>query len=98
MTLLQKCLIGATLAAALGTSLYEANHIVGLRRQNQTLLEQQAPLAAQVQQLRRERDEATNRLASLAEENARKNPSEVLKLRGEVGRLRQENSSVAATS
>jgi RNA polymerase sigma factor (sigma-70 family) len=100
MTLLQKCLIGATLTAALGTSLYEANHIVRLRRKNQTLEEQQAPLAAQVQQLRRERDEATNRLASLAEENAklRKGPSEVLKLRGEVGRLRQENSTVAATS
>ncbi len=100
MTTLQKSLIAATLAAAVGTGIYEAHQISRLRQQNQTLEQQQAPLAAEVQQLQRERDDATNRLASLADETVRlkKNPTEVLKLRGEVGRLRQENSTITTGS
>jgi RNA polymerase sigma factor (sigma-70 family) len=100
MTTLQKALISATLIAAVGVGLYEARQSSILRSQVQTLRQQQAPLAEQIQQLQRERDDATNRLAALASENAtlKKNPAEVLKLRGEVGRLRQENASAAATS
>jgi hypothetical protein len=66
----------------------------------ETLQSQQVPLTGQIQQLQRERDEATTQLASLADENARlkRNPDELLKLRGLVGVLRtqlQEATNVA---
>ena len=50
--------------------------------------------------MQRERDDATNRLAALTDELARvkKNPSEVLKLRGEVGVLRHEKTTIASQS
>jgi hypothetical protein len=91
MTTLQKVLITATLAVVAGAGIYEAHQASSLRSQNELLQHQQAPLAEQNQQLQRERDDATNRLAALTDELARvkKNPSEVLKLRGEVGALRQ---------
>lgn len=92
MTTLQKTLVTATLAVAIGTGIYEARQAAHLREQNQTLQKQQAPLAEEIQQLQRERDEATNRLAGLLVENARlkSNPNqmELLKLRGEVTQLR----------
>ena len=93
MTTLQKIIITTTLAAAVGAGIYEASQNSKLREQNQTLQQQQAPLAGQIQQLQRERDSATNRLALVVGELAttKKNPSEVLKLRGEVGALRNEN-------
>jgi hypothetical protein len=61
---------------------------------------QQAMLNNQVQELRRERDRATNDLAAVMAENAalKKNPADMLKLRGEVGRLRQENASISSSS
>jgi hypothetical protein len=96
MTTLQKTIIGATLAVAVGAGVYEARQASTLREQNQTLKEQQAPLAEQIQQLQRERDEATNRLAGLLAENSKlkSNPerNELLKLRGEVGVLRNQAS------
>jgi hypothetical protein len=58
----------------------------------ETLQRQQSPLTGQIQQLQRERDEATSRLTSLADENERlkQNPSELLRLRGQVGVLRTQ--------
>ena len=94
MTTLQKTLITTTLAVVAGAGIYEARQASQLREQNQALQQQQAPLADQLRQLQRERENATNRLAALADELAKvqKNPSEVLKLRGEVGALRQEKA------
>ena len=58
---------------------------------------QQAPLAAQIQQSEQERAQASAQLAALSEENARlksgRSESEVLKLRGQVGALRQQAAS-----
>ena len=53
-----------------------------------------------MQALQRERDRATNALAALAAENAalKTNPTDVLRLRGEVGRLRRENAEIGSTS
>ena len=94
MTTLQKTLITATIAAAVGTGIYEARQASTLRSQNQTLQQQQAPLAEQIQQLQRERDDATKRLADSQAENSqlKANPreSELLKLRGQVTRLRND--------
>ncbi len=94
MTTLQKTVITATLAVVAGAGVYEARQASQLREQNQVLQQQQAPLADQLRQLQRERDDATNRLAALVDElaDAKKNPAEVLKLRGEVGALRQEKA------
>jgi hypothetical protein len=89
MTTLQKTVITVTIAAALGAGLYEASQAAAWRSQVQTLREQQAPLAEQVQQLTRERDEAANRLALLrdASQAGKSNSAELLRLRGEVSRL-----------
>ena len=100
MTTLQKTLMPAAFAVVAGAGIYEARQALQLREQNQALQQQQTPLAGQLQQLRRERDDATNRLAALTDELARvkKNPSEVLKLRGEMGALRQEKAAADSQS
>jgi RNA polymerase sigma factor (sigma-70 family) len=51
MTTLQKTVITAALAAAVGMGIFEAHQAVQLRGQVQILQEQQAPLADQIQQL-----------------------------------------------
>jgi RNA polymerase sigma factor (sigma-70 family) len=100
MTAIQKIVVVVLLAAAVGTGIFEARQNSKLRDQLVTLQQQQAPLAAQVQQLQSDRDDATNRLASLATELARQknSPNEVLKLRGEVGQLRQEKAIIGEKS
>jgi hypothetical protein len=100
MTTLQKTIVAAALAAAVGTGIYAIHQGAQLRGQIRSLEEQQAPMTAQIQQLQRERDAATKRAAALTEElvGAKKNPSEVLKLRGEVGALRQEKAIAAGQS
>lgn len=85
MTTVQKSLITATCAviAGAGVWVYQARHTSRLRADVEALQQRQAPLTEQIQQLEHERDEATNRLASLAAENARlhRNSGELLKLR-----------------
>ena len=97
MTMMQKTLIGAALAAAAGTGIYEAGQALHLRDQVQTLQQQQAPLTEQVQQLQRERDAVTKRMASLADEIAKikNDKTELLKLRGETTGLRQDSEELA---
>jgi RNA polymerase sigma factor (sigma-70 family) len=107
MTTIQKTLITATIAAAVGAGIYEARQASRLREENQSLQQQQAPLAEQNrqlqrarEQLQRERDDATNQLAALTDKLAggKQKPSEVLKLRGEVGVLLQEKAATAGQS
>jgi len=103
MTALQKAIITVTLAGAVAALLYQARQASSLRQQVQDLKQEQnaqAVLTHQVQELQRERDRATNLLAAVSAENAafKKNPKDVLKLRGELGRLRQENADLGSTS
>ncbi len=70
MTTLQKVIVATTIAIVAGAGIYEAHKASQLRHQMQELRQQQAPLAAQIQQLQQERDDATNRLAGLREELA----------------------------
>jgi len=86
MTTIQKTAITAALAVVVGAGIYEAHQASNMRHQVQDQVQS-------LQQLQRERDDATNQLASLAK--VKKNPSEVLKLRGEVGALRQEKAIAA---
>jgi len=93
MTTFQKIAITAALATAVGTGAYEAHQAATLRVENQSLRQQQTPLAVQIQQMQRERDDATNQLAGLLAKDSglKSNPdqAELLRLRGEVGQLRQ---------
>lgn len=92
MTTLQKALLTVAVAALAGGGIYETHQAAQLRQQNQTLQQQQAPLVEQNQVLRRERDEATNQLFALADQTTKtgSDNNELLRLRGEVGVLRQQ--------
>jgi hypothetical protein len=103
MTTIQKVLIATAVAGAIGAAVYQAHRASTLTDQVQALQEQhaqQTALSNEVQELRRERDRATNALAALATEHAtaKNSPNEVLKLRGQVGRLREENAQIASTN
>ena len=93
MTTLQKTAATLTVAALAGAGIYEARQAAHLRDQVQTFQQQQAPLSEQIARLQQERDQATNQLASVAGELAKTKDgnAELLKLRGEVGALRQQN-------
>lgn len=94
MTTIQKIAVTAALTVSVGVGIYQAKETAKARAEVQTLQQQQAPLAEQIQQLQTEHDEATKRIAWLNEELAKneKNILELLKLRGEVGVLRQQLS------
>jgi hypothetical protein len=103
MSTLQKTAIVIVALGALAFGLYQAHQISSLREELQMLRqqkEQQAILNNQVRELEKERDSALSRLATLSKptESASKGTNEVLKLRGEVGRLRRENADIASTS
>lgn len=107
MTALQKTLIVAVVAAVTGTGIYAAHENSKLHGEIQALQQQQAPLTAQIQQLQQERDDATNRLAGLLAEKAQwesnANQMELLQLRGELTRLKnneaqRENDPVEAAA
>ncbi|HLZ55269.1 MAG TPA: sigma-70 family RNA polymerase sigma factor, partial [Verrucomicrobiae bacterium] len=91
MTTLQKTLVTVTVAVLAGGGIYEAKQTADARAEVQTLQQQQAPLAEQIRQLQRERDDVTNQLAGLLRENARmksnSDENELLQLRGKVTRL-----------
>ena len=90
MTTTQKVLITVALAAAVGTGMYETREVSRARDLNGMLQQQQAALNEQIQRLIRERDDATRRLAASPDDADRLNrtTAELLKLRGEVTRLR----------
>jgi RNA polymerase sigma factor (sigma-70 family) len=100
MTALQKTLVTATVVVLAGASIYQARQASQSREQVEMLQQQQAPLAQQIQQLQNERAEATNRLATataeIAQLNSNQNQAELLKLRGQVGTLRQQLVSLQA--
>jgi predicted RNase H-like nuclease (RuvC/YqgF family) len=91
MTTLQKAIVVATVAALAGTGIYEARQAANARAEVQTLQQQQTSLTEQIQQMRREHDDLTNRLAVLSDANRRLDPTaELLKLRSQTGMLRQQ--------
>jgi RNA polymerase sigma factor (sigma-70 family) len=94
MTTLQKTIIGGLLAAAIGTGIYEARQISQLREQNQTLQQQQTPLAEQIQQLTQQRDGFANKLSGISgdkeQQRLRKERLELMSLRGRVKQLADE--------
>jgi RNA polymerase sigma factor (sigma-70 family) len=97
MTTLQKTVIAAAFAVAVGTGIYEARQAANARSEMQTLQQQQATSQASIEQFQSKLTETTNRLAALADALSRagNNDHELLALRGEVGRLRRESQELA---
>src|SRR5258708_15271162 len=87
MTMLQKCLTAAAIAAV-GAAIFESRRATNFGSQVQTLQQQQAPLAGQIQGMQRERDDMSNRLGSLVDENEqlKRNAGGTPRLSGEGGR------------
>jgi RNA polymerase sigma factor (sigma-70 family) len=96
MTTIQKITVTAALTVSAGFGFYEAKEAANARAEMRTLQQQQSPVAGQIQQLQHERDEAINRLAGMADELAQANRNHLdwLKLRGEIGMLRQQTNEV----
>ena len=97
MTTLQKIAVTAALTVTIGGGLYAAKHAHDAKNEVRMLQAQQAPLAEQIKQLQAERDKATNQIAWLNEELAKneKNILELLKLRGEVGLLKNKADALS---
>ena len=104
MTTTQKIIVATVFAGALVVGVHQGRQASNLRHQVQALQEaqqkQHTVLADQVQQLERERDRALSQVAALSTPSPtqRGGTNEVLKLRGEVGRLRLEKTELASTS
>lgn len=103
MKTFQKVAVGVVLAGAAAVIAFQQHRISELQKQNATLANEQGTdkaLAAQVAQLTQERDAATNELATLEKENAtlKNRPTEVLKLRGEVGTLQDQKTKLGQTA
>ncbi len=90
----RKSLLPTILVAALGTAGFRAHQLSIATGEAERLGKQQAALAEETRQLERERDQATNLLAAAQADNGRLKSgqmlAEVLRLRGQVGALRQE--------
>ena len=97
MTFIQKTLIAAAIAVAVGTEIYQARLGLQWREQTQALQQQQESLAGQNRRLQQERDEAANKLAHLQQELGRihSDTAALAKLRGEVAKLRAESRELA---
>ncbi len=102
MTTLQKIAVTTTLAVAVGALIYETRQIASLQEQNAAYIKQQAALEGQIKELQSERDTAKKRQVALAEELAKvkqpQNDTEVLRLRGQVGVLKQEKATIGQKS
>ncbi len=96
MTTLQKTLVTATIAVLAGAGVYEARQTAQLREQVQSSEQRQAPLTEEIQKLQSSLAEATNRLAELGDDNQkmRTGTPEILKLRNEIGTLKQQTNSL----
>jgi hypothetical protein len=89
MTTLQKALLATTLAAALGTGIYQAHRASHLQEQALALRMQDDSLARQLQE---ERDEASNKLAAAQQQGGL---AELVKLRTQVAKLRDASRELA---
>ncbi len=97
MTTATKILIGATLTVAIGTGIYQARQNSRLRSDMQSLQQQRTRHDAQLNQ---ERADLAAQLTALQNENdrTRSNSAELLKLRGELARLRANPADSAQAS
>ena len=100
MTTFQKTLFTATLAIVAGMGIYQAHQASTLKSQNRTLREQQLASAELIKQLQSERTRTADLLAGLQAglEKPTGDNTELLRLRGEVTRLRNASSKSSGDS
>jgi RNA polymerase sigma factor (sigma-70 family) len=100
MTTLQKTIAALVLTGAVAVGLYQARQLSTLRGDLQRERDQKAALNTQLNELARAHGRATNLIAAITGENdaLKKRPSEVIKLRGEVGALKQQNAKMGSSS
>jgi len=96
MTTTQKIVVAALLAAAIAGGTYEGFRANSLGRELDALRQQEG----RNESLKSERDQAKAMAAQLSEENKalKERPSDVLKLRSEVGHLQKENADINSKS
>jgi RNA polymerase sigma factor (sigma-70 family) len=97
MTTLQKTFITSAIAIAVGAGIYEGHQASRLRTAVETIKLRQAPLADQISQLTKARDDASNLLAAAREENDRLRDqlSELPKLRAKVAQSENDSREFA---
>jgi len=86
-----------------GAVAYQQHRVSQLKQRIEAIVnksDEDKTLGAQIAKLKQERDAATNELASLEKENAslKNRPTEVLKLRGEVGTLQDQKTKLGQTA
>jgi cell division protein FtsB len=96
---IQQPLTTVTLVAAISLGILEARKASSLSSKNQLLQQQEGALTDQIEQLRRERNDAAGKLATLRndDEALDRNTRELLRLRGEVGKLKRELAEATGT-
>jgi RNA polymerase sigma factor (sigma-70 family) len=97
MTILQKTLITATIAAAVGTGIYEARQASIMRGQVQTLQQEQAPLTDQLALLKAENERLSNMVAQAGDSKALSQTqlNELMKLRGKSTQAHADSRELA---
>lgn len=95
MTTLQKTLLTTALVLAVGSAVNESRKSSALNSELAAQHEQHALLSRQLAQSNRDRDEAQRGAAALQSRNQR-DAAELLRMRGEVARLRRQLAEVAA--
>lgn len=86
MTTSQKTLAAVALVAAMGVGINQVREAKIARNLTQTLIEQQASLEEEIQQMTRERDDAVRQVAAQRDDVG----AELLRLRNEVGLLKHK--------
>jgi hypothetical protein len=84
----------ATIAAAVGVGIYESHQAAIMRSQVQTLERQQATLTEQMGELKTENERLPKMIAEAKDAHALSQAPELLRLRGEVGVLRQQTNEL----
>ncbi|HWQ90054.1 MAG TPA: sigma-70 family RNA polymerase sigma factor [Clostridia bacterium] len=97
MTVLQKAILTATIAAAVGTGIYQARQASAMRNQVQALQQQQAPLSEQLSQLKTENERLSNQVAEAKDSQALSQAqlNDLLRLRGKVAQLQTDSRELA---
>jgi RNA polymerase sigma factor (sigma-70 family) len=97
MTTLQKIAVTAVITAAVGVGVYETRQAARARQQLHALLQSEDPLKEQMRRLTQEREEAAAQLIAVRDQNEalRASLADLPKLRGEVGRLRENARELA---
>jgi RNA polymerase sigma factor (sigma-70 family) len=96
VTTLQKITVTAALTVTIGAGIFEARQAHEARTEAARLQAQQAPMQEQIQKLQNDLSNATTTMAGLKEDFAKnqKDNSELLKLRGEIGVLKNQLAAV----